>query len=203
MIAHDKSHCIMWDVNEETESEETEQDEELYKISSTLLTWQAYYEWLKLMVVHFDAVHVLISFRERVWEPITIKVISTPQPDKLLMPWKKLLENERYFCNQLLPTSAIIAFLEEWWDGQKTGNPHIEAVISNWCSLKPDRVLDSELDSIIKKMINMKCYQLPGSDNVVEELLSDVESSKGGKLMLRECQGFCLKKWLCIAFQFC
>ena len=37
-----KSHCIMQGVNEEMESEETEQDEELYKISSTLLTWQAY-----------------------------------------------------------------------------------------------------------------------------------------------------------------
>ena len=39
-----------------------EQDEEPYKISSTLPMWQAYYEWLKLMVVHFDVVHVLISF---------------------------------------------------------------------------------------------------------------------------------------------
>ena len=158
-----------------------EQDEELYKISSTLPTLQAYYEWLKLMVVHFDAVHVQVlnSFQERVWKHITIKVISTPQPDKLLMPWKKLLKNERYFPNWLLPTSAIIAFLEEWWDGQKTGNPRIEVIISDWCSLKPDRVLDSELDSIIKKMINMKCCKSPGSDNVVEELLSDVESSKG------------------------
>ena len=98
------------------------------------------------------------------------------------MPWKKLLENERYFPNQLLPTSAIIAFLEEWRDGQKTGNPCIKAVISDWCSLKPDRVLDSELDSIIKKMM---CCQSPGSKDVVEELLSDVESSKGGKLMLK------------------
>ena len=101
------------------------------------------------------------------------------------MPWKKLLENERYFPNQLLPTSTIITFLEEWQDGQKTGNPCIEAIISDWCSLKPDRVLDSELDSIIKKIINMKCCQLPGSNNVVEELLSDVESSKGGKLTLK------------------
>ena len=101
------------------------------------------------------------------------------------MPWKKLLENERYFPNWLLPTSAIIAFLEEWQDGQKTGNPCIKAVISDWCSLKPDRVLDLELDSIIKKMINLKCCQSPGSDDVVEELLSDVESSKGGKLTLK------------------
>ena len=138
-IAHDKSCHITRDVNEETESEETEQDEELYKISSMLPTWQAYYEWLKLMVVHFDAMRILISFRERVRKPFTIKVISTPQPDKSLMPWKKLLENERYFHNRLLPTSTIIAFLEEWWDGQKTGNPHIKAVISDWCSLKPDR----------------------------------------------------------------
>ena len=51
--------------------------------------------------------------------------------------------------------------------------------------MKPDRVLNSELDSIIKKMINMKYCQSPGSNNVVEELLSDVESSKGGKLMLK------------------
>ena len=89
---------------------------------------------------------------------------SRLSPDKLLMPWKKLLKNERYFPNWLLPTSAFIAFLEEWQDGQKTGNPHIEAIISDWCSLKPDRVLDSELDSIIKKMINMKCCQSPGSN---------------------------------------
>ena len=60
------------------EREETEQDEELCKISSTLPTWQAYYEWLKLMVVHFDAMRVLISFQERVGKPITIKIISTP-----------------------------------------------------------------------------------------------------------------------------
>ena len=65
-------------MNEETESEETKQDEELYKISSTLPMWQAYYEWLKLMVVHFDAMRVLISFQERVGKPITIKIISTP-----------------------------------------------------------------------------------------------------------------------------
>ena len=37
-IDHDKSHCIMRDVNKETESEETEQDEELHKISSMLPT---------------------------------------------------------------------------------------------------------------------------------------------------------------------
>ena len=61
-IAHDKSHCITQDVNEETESKETEQDEELYKISSMLLTWHAYSEWLKIMVVHFDAMCILISF---------------------------------------------------------------------------------------------------------------------------------------------
>ena len=61
-IAHDKSCHIMQDVNEEMESKETEQDEELYKISSTLLMWQAYNQWLKLMVVHFDAMCVLICF---------------------------------------------------------------------------------------------------------------------------------------------
>ena len=61
-IAHDKSCRITRDVNEETESKEMEQDEGLYKISSMLLTWQAYYEWLKLMVVHFDAMCILISF---------------------------------------------------------------------------------------------------------------------------------------------
>ena len=72
-IAHDKFHHITQDVNKEMESEEMEQDEELYKISSTLPMWQAYSEWLKIMVVHFDAMHVLISFQERVRKPITIK----------------------------------------------------------------------------------------------------------------------------------
>jgi hypothetical protein len=52
----------MRDMNEET-------DEDIYHISSRLPPWSAFSEWLKLMVVQFDAVRILISHMQTVLYP--------------------------------------------------------------------------------------------------------------------------------------
>ena len=169
---------------------EPERDEEIYKIGSTLPMWEAYYEWLKLMVVHYDAVRVLVTHHSSQTSPIRIKVISAPKPDNSQTNWKVVLKNERYFHNALpgnLSTNDIIAFLEKWRDEQRTVGSSVQKVIEEWHKLKHDEVLDSEFaDSIIEKMKNMSFCQSPGSQQVVSELVDDLESFKNTRLTLKQ-----------------
>lgn len=117
MMAFDKSlRTMMPDMNQETEC-----DVEIYQISSIYPLWKACCKWLKLMVVHFDAVLILINHMETIINPkVTIKVITTPHLNATLMPWKELLNNERYFDDKAPfgappgpSTDEIIDFLEE------------------------------------------------------------------------------------------
>jgi hypothetical protein len=76
----DKSPRTVLDTNQETEW-----DEEFHQMGSKP-PWQAYCEWLKLMVVHFDAVRILIAHMYRMKYPkVVIKVIITPNPDNKLL----------------------------------------------------------------------------------------------------------------------
>lgn len=180
-MAFNKPRHVMLDTNQEMEY-----DEELYQISSTLPMWQAYREWLKLMVVHFDAVHILIAHMQTIRNSnITIKVITTPHPDQSLLSWKTLLRNERYFDEGLFdnPTTCeIIAFIEKWQGQQSTGYPNVRNVIEN-LKRKLKEGLDSKsVDDIIKMMKTMKACESPGFEDTVEELISDMESLKGDGL---------------------
>lgn len=65
-----------------------------------VLPWESYRDWLKLMVHYFDATQVLaahIAPLECTFDTISITILSPPLPDKQMLPWTDLLENERYF----------------------------------------------------------------------------------------------------------
>ena len=118
--AYNKPYHAMVDMDREME-----QDEELYQIGNKPL-WQACCEWLKLMVAHFDSVCILFIHVDRIkfcdnsskaYCQVIIKVINPPYLEKKSLPWKDLLENERYFDDGVMgspSTSEIIMFLEQW-----------------------------------------------------------------------------------------
>ena len=86
-MALDKSLRAVQDMDQETEW-----DEEIYQLSSTHPMWKAYCEWLKLIVVSFDAVRIVTTYLQKVENPeVTIKVIIAQRPDRSLMPWKELV----------------------------------------------------------------------------------------------------------------
>ena len=158
---------------------ETEWDEEISQISSTHLTWKAYCEWLKLMVVHFDAVHILISHMKTIESnEVTIKVITAPYLDTTLLPWKELLKNKRYFDDPIgMPSSSdIIAFIEKW-QGQQTKAPHdVIKLFEKFCGSTlqdPDH-----LQEIIDILGTMGSCQSPGYLDIVNDLIATLQTLK-------------------------
>jgi hypothetical protein len=65
-----------------------------------LLPWESYRDWLILMVHYFDAADVIVRhIRQLKLNRVgfSIKIITPPHPDKVLLPWSELLENELLF----------------------------------------------------------------------------------------------------------
>jgi len=64
-----------------------------------LQPWESFHDWLRLMVHHFDAIHVLDNHIDNLGSSIdiSIKIYYASFPDKEMLPWKTLLENEKYF----------------------------------------------------------------------------------------------------------
>ena len=132
--------------------DDCQRDHELYEINNTFPISQAYCNWLKLMVVHFEAVRILITYMENFQLPkVTIKVLITPNPDNAQLSWKELLGNEKYFQKERPghPTATmIIGFIEDLQDAQKlevSGDSSIANVIVEL--RKFSDCLDSDLDA--------------------------------------------------------
>jgi hypothetical protein len=165
-------------------NQEPEWDEELYRIGSALPMWEAYCEWLRLMVVHFDAVRILITHLSKASFPeVTIKVITAPPPDNTLLPWKELLQNERYFDNGITgstSTNDIITFLETWLDRQtpQRSSVHVNTVFEDFLKLHSEGTIKEKVDEIIQDLDFMGSCQSPGSEDIVNYLSSTLQSLK-------------------------
>jgi hypothetical protein len=75
-------------------------------------------DWLKLMVVQFDAIKIIAAFYNDLPER-KIEIIKSPQPDEQMLSWKDLLRDANYinkFNNQGPTSENIIKFLEEQID---------------------------------------------------------------------------------------
>lgn len=91
---------------EESESDEDVTESDALKPSSMhhgkpLLLWQSYKDWLRLLVIYFDASHILEkhlkTYGSRNNIDIDIMVLAPSDPDSEMLPWKKLLRHKTYF----------------------------------------------------------------------------------------------------------
>ena len=85
-----------------------------------LLPWKSFHNSLRLMVHHFDAIHVVNNHLINLDLPspnnISIQILYPPLPDESMLPWKQLLENEKYFppiphTRNQPSTTELITFL--------------------------------------------------------------------------------------------
>jgi hypothetical protein len=132
--------------------------------------WKAAKDWLKLMVVHFDALKIVNShFKVTKVTKITIKIISPPVTDSKMLSWKDLLQDTKYmkfrnadpnpFSSKYPdpdPTAEdVIAFLEKNINGLDTakGNSTIldmqNAVIELVKSSSFEAVSFTKLDDML------------------------------------------------------
>jgi hypothetical protein len=112
-------------VVEKWEGEEGEEDTDLHGVQpSTIIVdgrerkalsaWEACRDWLRLLVVHFEALIVLSQYINRHNQPtnITIKVIAVPPVEEgsMMLTWRTLLK--KYYNDTNPPCADIIATIE-------------------------------------------------------------------------------------------
>ena len=105
---------------------EPEKDDELESVQPSairdgeaLTMSQAAKDWLKLMVVHFDAVKIVVAYMGEVrLTELAINIVAPPIPDKEMLPWKVLLQDAKYIdldnkAPNFHTSEKVIDFLEK------------------------------------------------------------------------------------------
>jgi hypothetical protein len=126
-----------------------------------LLPWESYRDWLRLMLHHFDAVDVLIThFTLPGNSPppkTSITILSPPYPEKKMLSWTKLLEDERFFPN-LPEESSGKEFIEFLTDASADVPRDTNEIIKltkqlkeNLYSDKPTSDILTGIEEILKK----------------------------------------------------
>jgi hypothetical protein len=106
--------------------EQEEPDEELKAVQPFVLVngietpvWQSYLDWLRLMVAHFDATDILITYVKGpsfIHHAISIQVLVAPPVDQRLLTLKELLDDPTLFPTMTesqanIPNAEILEFL--------------------------------------------------------------------------------------------
>jgi len=144
--------------------------------------WKSYVDWLKLIMVHFDAVEILAGY---IAGPnfqhgaISIQILTAPPVDQHLLPWRELFTDSTLF-----PTETA-------WDSVSV---KAKASISNACILQfLNNALQSssrakalktlwskkELKLTISNLEIMKLSNLPGWQDCTSKLLVKLKGLNG------------------------
>ncbi|KAM6499275.1 hypothetical protein JOM56_004783 [Amanita muscaria] len=155
--------------------------------------WNAYRDWVQLMVTHFDAVQVLVRYlcQGDQTPRISFKILCSPKPGEKMLPWKELLHNHDYFLeikseNGLRPPSVdeLIEFLTPDSNpvaGSIEDNVNVKLVIKAMkevtgmsSSTVEDRV--AALDDVIADMkyldacTSLGCIRMLYAKNITEKM---------------------------------
>jgi hypothetical protein len=113
-------------------------DEELLPILSLrtdgqpMPLWKTYRDWMRLMVVQFDAAMILTKYAfKRSDRNISVKILVTPRVDRAFLPWRDLLGDSSLFpvadpSADPKSNEEILQFLNEASDSVKTANENVE-----------------------------------------------------------------------------
>ena len=185
-----------------TESEPSEDDAEFHLLepystdahSEPLLPWKSFHDWLRLMVHHFDAIHVLDHHLMSLNSPspinISIKILYPSLPDGKMLPWKRLLENEKYFPPiQHTPDQPSAAELIEFLSSPTLADDgkNIDELINYIGTIKKKQASATQTGTIYTEFttdiqiltdeINfMKDYSSDGWKNYIIQILQQVEA---------------------------
>ena len=85
--------------------------------------WMTYRDWMRLMVVHFDAAKILINYatdrKTLTTKTLSVKILVTPRVDHAFLPWSDLLTDSRLFPvadasgNKHISNDEILKFLND------------------------------------------------------------------------------------------
>jgi hypothetical protein len=131
---------------------------------NVLPVWRSYLDWLKLMVVHFDAVAILHNYvtgGEFPFSEISIQILTSPPTKMEMLSWKELLEREEF-------PSTLIARLECCGYLHNDNTHHITNAVSKVTTdiralLDPNYPVDSTtaIDKILNQLQQIMKSKLP------------------------------------------
>ena len=140
--------------------------------------WKSYIDWLRLIMVHFDAVEILVNYFTGPSCPrdaISIHILVPPYVDKRLLPWRELFNDSTLFPTKTtwdplsvpasgnITNAGILQFLNNALGNASDSHTRASAVIASWA--KRDLVLT------IKNLENLKSSKLPGWKESATRLL--------------------------------
>jgi len=140
--------------------------------------WESYIDWLRLIMVHFDAVEILDHyFTGKDWpgKVISIHILAAPPVGKRLLPWRELLDDSTLFPTKTkwdspgrhasadITNAGILKFLDNAVDNASDSHTQASAVITWWGK----RNLGSTINSLEK----LKSSKLPGWEESATRLL--------------------------------
>lgn len=91
------------------EEEELDEDPDLEALQPLLRIETSYIDWLRLVLVHFDAAEILVNFVTEetfVYKDISIEIVVAPPVGECLLPWKELLMDSTLFPGPRSSTQA-------------------------------------------------------------------------------------------------
>ncbi|KJA12521.1 hypothetical protein HYPSUDRAFT_210443, partial [Hypholoma sublateritium FD-334 SS-4] len=111
------------DLEDREDSEECDEEVEaslssLEEANQPVQLWKAYWDWLRLMVVHFEAGSTLQRFARSPYfptnaKPLSIKILLSPDDDKQSLPYQQVLRNSKIFPDHTNTNEKIITFIDE------------------------------------------------------------------------------------------
>jgi hypothetical protein len=158
--------------------------------------WKSYKDWLRLMVVHFDAVEILNSYITGPHfnhDTISIKILMPPPVGGAMLPWQVLLKDSNHFPTECAPSARsaldvldvspptnddILKFLETAIssDPQRAGNS-AKTIAKAVAKLKPDSN-QAAYKQAINKVELLGKSGLPGWQEHTAKIILNLETMK-------------------------
>ena len=155
--------------------------------------WQSYRDWLRLLVLYFDAAQVLVMFVAALNLPppvgISIKIFSPPHPDDRMTSWKALLENERYFPPTIgeIPGKDLVTFLNSRLNVSRKKGVDIVAIIQSAQLLKQQHEshltgdvdeANTDIDLLAEQLTTCSSLGAPEDIKMIKEKIVALKSLK-------------------------
>ena len=165
-------------------NDDEEEDEDLLSVQPTdeAPLWQSYVDWLKLMVVHFNAAHILSKYvgdQMSQYDRFAIKILAPPTPNDIILPWHCLLDSEHFPAStggDATSNASIVEFLYSFsipWDEDA-----IDEVIDKLNPADDCPLQASDIDDIIILLKPLGNLQAPVRDRCITDAIATIESWK-------------------------
>jgi hypothetical protein len=163
----------MEDEEADVENEEEELDEELLPIMSFVTDegqpmplWKIYRDWMRLMIVHFDAAKILTGYASQSplpYKTVSFKILVYPRVDQAFLPWSDLFSDSRF-----IPQAQAIADATGRPGIHKSNEEILKFLNDGLKSVKTSNAIEKQGRSVMKIWKNSSKYA--GYEQTVQKL---------------------------------